>query len=575
VTSYNSPIFGLFLNNCQYVTLDGGTIDTLVTAFAQGGNISINTQANTPSSGAITFTPDPNFTSPVTSYSVPGGLTAPIIYDGKILFFDGNGNLIPTLLDYPTNQCPITSNNNGTYTVIPRGNLTMYGNGASQATLINATPGARVVFTARQWGHAVFLDLCAGCAITNLNVFGSGQMGIGEQLGSATVAAGNTYTNCNVMARPNTTRLIASNADGFHSTAMPVGPTVEYCDIGNTGDDIMNIHGFISEVYATGSSGSVSILTQLSPADLSGGTTVRFYSLPYLKPLVAPGASTEDFTLTSTPTAITDSTNSTFINANNSLPSNGLGFLFADFLGYPQSPVIQFSVNNDVSPAGANVVQGDVAMKRSRIGAGSVVQSNYFHDCFARGVIMNSENGTISNNYISNIGTCSIRVSPDVIALEGPFSRNLTISNNTILANGGSSLTAVASTNSLIGAITITADVRTGTRAAPQSAEHQNITVTGNTITNAAACAIFMSDVTTGTISNNIISNPYFYGAIPASGSTTLQGVGYKVLNFTPPPNYAIVTADSQSLTIQNNTVTNLPTGVGAIPATPYGWYSP
>jgi hypothetical protein len=181
---------------------------------------------------------------------------------------------------------------------------------------------------------------------------------------------------------------------------------------------------------------------------------------------------------------------------------------------------------------------------------------------------MNSENGMIADNYIWNIGTCSISVAPSVLFLEGPYSRNITITGNMIIGNGGSSLAGVDPQNAMIGAITVTADSAFGTHPTPQSAEHQNITVTDNTIINSVACGIFMSDVTTGEIGFNTVTNPYCLGII-SGGPGNSQGAGWKRLNFNPPPNFAIVHADSQSLNLHDNSTT----GTAGVPLYgQYGW---
>ena len=43
-----------------------------------------------------------------------------------------------------------------------------------------------------------------------------------------------------VARKPNSTGLLALNADGIHSTDVGVGPTVEDSVIGHTGDDVFN-----------------------------------------------------------------------------------------------------------------------------------------------------------------------------------------------------------------------------------------------------------------------------------------------------------------------------------------------
>lgn len=553
----NSSTYGLSLVLCNNVTIDGLTIDYTKTPYVQGIVSSIDT-----ATGAVTFALEPGFTDPTT---VPTAESTPIVAGGKILFFDANGMQIPTLLDYPCSCCVITANSGGTYTVIPQGGLTMYGRTGAEITSTFMNPGApaRVAIAARRWRHAVILDRSVACQLSNVTVYSSPQMGLSEQNGNGT---SNSYTGCKVVPRPNTDRLLSSNADGFHSLGMSSGPQVQNCEIAYTGDDIMNIHGLLSYVYSVDSSNLVTLGSQITP-DLAAPTTIRFYSQPYLKPKYDPANVGGDFNVAASPAPIgvTSSTDAQLKAVNKSMPSNGFAGAFQTFLGYPVAPLTRLTVDQNPGPTGADVWLGDIAMKRSNIGAGASVQNNYFHDCFSRGIIISGENSTVSGNYLYNIGTCSISISPSIRFMEGPYSRNMTVTGNIIENNGWTSNTCIDPNTALIGAITVTGDALFGTRPHPRSAEHSNITITNNTIINSRNCGIFVTDVTTGTVSGNTIQNPYYGGTIDA-------GAGWKKLDFDPAPNVGICVADSDHLTVSSNTVTSTSPAPTVAPFGSYGW---
>jgi hypothetical protein len=61
---------------------------------------------------------------------------------------------------------------------------------------------------------------------------------------------GHTYTGVRVVRRAGQTpvRLLAANADGFHSSCVRVGPSLVRSEISFTGDDLLNIHSRLAIV---------------------------------------------------------------------------------------------------------------------------------------------------------------------------------------------------------------------------------------------------------------------------------------------------------------------------------------
>ncbi len=67
---------------------------------------------------------------------------------------------------------------------------------------------------------------------------------------------GNVYDGCVIGRKPGSDRLLSCWRDGFHSSRVRRGPTVENCDFSYTGDDLIAVHGFLSVVEISARAGS-------------------------------------------------------------------------------------------------------------------------------------------------------------------------------------------------------------------------------------------------------------------------------------------------------------------------------
>jgi hypothetical protein len=574
-TASGSKNIGIEFDNCYNITINGLKVDYTVTPYSQGRVTNID------SSGNVTFALDAGFSAPDTS---PPNTQGTIVDNGKMIFVTTNqyGAMMRTL---PGAVSPgATNNQDGTYTVSTTTGLYMF-----QSQSLQPFIGSYVVLAGRNWPNAIYLNNSTGMQFSGVAVYGSPQMAITEGSGSDGSPAGaNTYNGCKVVPRPNTSRILSSNADAFHSFFMARGPVVENCEFGWSGDDNMNIHGGVSVVYQTTGTAypRFDLVTQLVDDLVVGGSgfsasagTVRFYDPGTLKPL--PGSNGDSNVLNSAsptptptaspaPTPVSDpiqyTSGSFFTSANAYVGSSTTTgtFLYKfmyQFLGIFDNPVSEFTV--DQAPTSAT--QGTVAMKRGKIANGTMISHNWFHDTIGHGIILKSENGTIDSNYIERAGFCSIMVAPDVTFMEGPYSRNITITNNTIDQSGSSNLFSNDADNVQIGAITVTADAQKPTLSSPQTAEHSNITISSNAINNPAACGIWATDITTGTVSSNAITTPFFYGLGNVDPAGPVGNYYYSSYYATNPANSynpkgpyaAICTANSSGLNVTNNAFTS------------------
>ncbi len=133
--------------------------------------------------------------------------------------------------------------------------------------------------------------------ITTLNhtLHGGGTEAIVEAGGEG----GNIYRGVRVARREGRTpqRLLAANADGFHSSCVLNGPTLEDSEISWTGDDLLNIHSRISIVLRVLSHNSAYLIdaegvsapgdydeSTLMLARTRPGDTLAFFELGTLRP---------------------------------------------------------------------------------------------------------------------------------------------------------------------------------------------------------------------------------------------------------------------------------------------------
>ena len=121
------------------------------------------------------------------------------------------------------------------------GNMADWPLGAKKKNLVTVFP--------RDGHHSYVCIGCKNVTLDGVRIFGGSAMGVVETGGGG----GHVYRNFTLARRPLTRgssgellpaaipRLLASNADGFHSSSNDVGPTIINSTISFTGDDLANI----------------------------------------------------------------------------------------------------------------------------------------------------------------------------------------------------------------------------------------------------------------------------------------------------------------------------------------------
>ena len=248
--------FGVDISQCHNLSVRGLTLDSDPPNYAQGV---VRSVTNTTT---IVAEFDDRFLFPDTTtqpFSSPGGTG-----DAKVMFWDPHTKL--TLVP----GSGINFMNSST----PLGKAGAGAGGGSWQVLLKKTPlvappvGSLVTIFPRR-GITWRNQNSSAVLAEDVTIHAGGNMGFLEQLG----AGGHTYRRVAIVRKPGSDGLMALNADGFHSTSVGTGPTLEDSEISFTGDDHLNILARMLVVCesldAANSSSNTS--SSLAVIDMSGG----------------------------------------------------------------------------------------------------------------------------------------------------------------------------------------------------------------------------------------------------------------------------------------------------------------
>lgn len=198
-------------------------------------------------------------------------------------------------------------------------------------------------------------------------------------------------------------------------------------------------------------------------------------------------------------------------------------------------------------------------------GRGAVVRNNHFHNGHIRGILLKSHDVLVEGNRIERTGHGGIVVEPEFYWLEGAFSRNIRIRNNTLIENGWSSID-VAGFSVSHAAIQVgcTFGKRMFPRTLVSGILNEDIQITGNRIERPAGFAIMVMNTRQAVIADNTITSPFAAGERPAfhdfsalpddaAALTVEQRAELKS------PADAIFLYRSEDVTLQRNAVENAP----------------
>eukprot|EP00039_Didymoeca_costata_P022324 m.346511 g.346511 ORF g.346511 m.346511 type:complete len:524 (+) comp29445_c0_seq1:164-1735(+) len=221
--------FGVQFTNCNNVSVvgNGVVLDSEHVNYAQGTLLKTEMHANMFTSYLIDV--DPDFLVPDTSkdpFSRPG---AP--QGAHMVFWDGDIRcMIPHM-----SSSPIA---NGTLV-----NGTIWRVALNVHTKQNPPIGSLVTIFPRR-GFTWSSVNCSSMTYTNISMYAGGNEGFTECFGEG----GNTYNSVSIKRRPNTSRLMSINADGFNVDSVGKGPTIIHAHVEHNGDDLFSVHNRIQIV---------------------------------------------------------------------------------------------------------------------------------------------------------------------------------------------------------------------------------------------------------------------------------------------------------------------------------------
>jgi hypothetical protein len=248
--------------------------------------------------------------------------------------------------------------------------------------------------------HSISVINCAGMDIRDITIYNSGMFAVLETLGE-----GGNYYSFQVKRGPRpagarTDPLYSSSADGFHSTTMRQGPTLENCYFEHMPDDGIAIHGIYSLVLKADGNRFVVNKSSFRPGDPM--LLFNIEGSPAGEAVVKAIAPAADFrnTRQSSRKAVANET---------------------------AGPYFEITLDQSLPAAFDYLCSNPAAL-----GSGYVIRNNTIHQNRARGMLLKAHNGIVEGNIVDGSSVSGIVLSPELWWNEACYSRNVTIRNNTV-----------------------------------------------------------------------------------------------------------------------------------------------
>ena len=296
-----------------------------------------------------------------------------------------------------------------------------------------------IFVAATRVGITLALSLTARVAIRDVDIHAAGYMAITEFLGGG----GNLYERVRLIPR-NASRPLASNADGFHSSGLTVGPTLRAVQLRNLLDDYFNVHNTLQ--LAVGGGGADPAAVLLGDYQLFGGGENTVYGTQQTLSRAAPGDELSFFPLNTftypplaratiasiarvAPGPATDALlAAAYANASAAAAKTPCSACNAGLNKYAEAQLYRLVLSSPL-PAGARA--GALVSSAAGAARGAVVE-----DCFFSGSASNlgrwkSQDSVIQRNVWRNTVRQNLEVMPLQNWLEGPMGvHNVSIRDN-------------------------------------------------------------------------------------------------------------------------------------------------
>lgn len=342
--------------------------------------------------------------------------------------------------------------------------------------------GDQVVLGMRHEGGLLLVDRCENMVFESVTVYASPcfvfyEVGHGE--------GGNTYRNCRVIRRPDSSRLLTSAADCFHSINQRRGPLIENCEFSWTMDDLVNIHGYFNVVLETLSDDELLMVTPFGTS-LNKRSMLTFFSAP---------CGEEKFHAAVISVTTLAGSEQEGLRRVKTLYRDKLNIALQNF---PDGNLCRVKFDRPITAE-----SGDFSSSYDSCGSGAVLRNNYFHDCHVRGILLKAADCRIENNRIERTALNGIILKPEFFWLEGPMPRNIVISGN-VLTGCSFNYMALAAILVMCGCCPPPHDRITSI------INMEGIIITGNTISQCnAGSGIAVFNCRNPRVTNNRIEHPF------------------------------------------------------------------
>eukprot|EP01084_Bolivina_argentea_P213249 362232_1 len=410
---YFNCSFGIHLNNNFNLTLMNIVIDYNPTCFSQGIINSINTTEL-----SIIVTIDNGYPLPDPSINKLFAVnTVKVIYWNQT-----NGEMFPGQTGFCSwnSSQPIKTNNNTNIYKI-------YVNNFHYMPSI----GNAVTFGPRQ-GNTFYATNCSNMNIVNLTIYGSSNMAVYELIGFGH----NIYDNYQLIRRPNSTHLLSSNADGFHSNSNMFGPILKNSYLEHTGDDFANVHNRINILLQRIDDYSLYVIDTWNGytfGRVSQDNSIYFYELNTLN-FIGYGI-VNSILFINNQTLMNDAIQSYTILNN---PPYNAGFV-TDYRKTIAVYKIEFK-----EKLNENIIQ--YSLIEYDLGNGAMFLNNKFHNGHGHMIMLKSKNSIVKNNIFSY--ALGVYIKAEQNWLEGELGlSNVTVENNIFIGCGNETTAIVVQKN--------------------------------------------------------------------------------------------------------------------------------
>ena len=374
-----------------------------------------------------------------------------------------------------------------------------------------------VVTIANSGAHAIAVDSSVATSLIDLKLLASPGMGIIENGGEGSMM----LQKVSVIPGPRpkgatTDRLISTNSDGSHFTAVARGPTMEDCSFANTSDDAVNVHGFYYYVVAKTAPRRF-LLSPKWDVGLAAGDDIESCDHATFRSLGR--GKVEQLTKRHPPE---------------------LKAKIAQ-LWKNRSPTTQPDLIYDV------VLQQDLPLKTgdaitslTHIGSGATVLRCNFHACGR--VLMKAPNAIVENCQFTFSTGVALQAGSDIgFWSESGFAENLVFRNNRFshCVNGANELTSGSGT---LGTIYVGMVPPEGAKGFQDNFQNRRVTIEGNHIDDSYIYAIFVSNADGARIAGNVIGQTFLRGSVFGAGDF-----------FHIKPDSAIFVGRARNVEISNN----------------------